>query len=106
MYILANWGLGRSFVFGETDATCGQPVSSIDSLALISTRSGTKLESTALHTFSLGSKRPRQVFNASLSAGGLKCLFQKLVTRIWLFVWKTEDTLHNCCIWYNCKNNT
>ena len=28
---------------GETDATCGQPVSSIDSLALISTRSGTKL---------------------------------------------------------------
>ena len=28
---------------GETDATCEQPVSSIDSLALISTRSGTKL---------------------------------------------------------------
>ena len=82
----------------KTDATCEQPVSSTDSLALISTRSGTKLvrdslahfltrlEKTALHTFSLGSKRPRQVFNASLSAGGLKCLFQKLVARIWLFV--------------------
>ena len=35
--------------------------------ALISTRSGTRLEKTALHTFSLGSKRPRQVFNASPS---------------------------------------
>ena len=62
-------GCPRKFVVagrlcGETDATCGQPVSSIDSLALISTRSGTKLEKT------------------SLSAGGLKCLFQKLVARI------------------------
>ena len=66
---------------GETDATCEQPVSSTDSLALISTRSGTKLE------------------NTSLSVGGLKCLFQKLVARIWLFVLVTEDTLrrlHSC----------
>ena len=63
-------------------------------LALISTRSGTRLvrnsfahfltrlEKTALHAFSPGSKRPRQVFNVSPSAGGLKCPLEKLVSRI------------------------
>ena len=80
--------LSAGGVCGWADAICGRPDSSIDSLVLVSTRSGTKLESTALHTFSLGSKRPRQVFNASPSAGGLKCLFQNLVARTWLVCWR------------------
>ena len=90
-----NWGLTRCFASdGRREVVGPEGYMAVDErymrlpsslrgpFALISTRSGTRLEKTALHTFSLGSKRPRQVFNASPSAGGLKCPLEKLVSHI------------------------
>ena len=71
------------------------PSSLREPLALISTRSGTRLvrnsfahfltrlAKTALHAFSLGSKRPRQVFNVSPSVQCVaKCSMRRQVPAV------------------------
>ena len=71
---LSTEGSGyRKFVWRSTNATCDCQVPYGDRSHLFRLAAVLGSWNTALHTFSLGSKRPRQVFNASPSAGGLKC---------------------------------